>query len=95
VWGGIKQLTYNSKELMSREAINTVQKPEQLIERLVKASPFKGDLILDPFAGVGTCPVVCRRLGRHFIGFEKDSEFVHVANKRLAEVENELAERLF
>ena len=95
VWGDIKQLTYKSKELVSREALNTIQKPEQLIERLVKASSAEGDLVLDPFAGVGTCPVVCRKLGRHFIGFERNSEFVEIANKRLAVVESELAGRLF
>ena len=38
VWGDIKQLTYKSKELASRKALNTIQKPEQLIERIVKAS---------------------------------------------------------
>lgn len=84
VWGDIKQLTYKSKELASREALNTIQKPEKLIERLVKASSAAGDLVLDPFAGVGTCPVVCRRLGRHFIGIEQDEGFVATANARLA-----------
>ena len=94
VWGDIKQLTYKSKELVNRDALNTIQKPEQLIERLVKASSAAGDLVLDPFAGVGTCPVVCRKLGRHFIGFEQDAEFVNIANQRLADVENELAGRI-
>jgi site-specific DNA-methyltransferase (adenine-specific)/adenine-specific DNA-methyltransferase len=83
VWGDIKQLTYKSKELVSREALNTIQKPEQLIERLVKASSAENDLVLDPFSGVGTCPVVCRRLGRHFIGIEKDRGFVEAAKARL------------
>ena len=68
VWGDIKQLTYKSKELASREALNTIQKPEKLIERLVLASSSEGDLVLDPFAGVGTCPVVCKRTGRDFFG---------------------------
>ena len=94
VWGDIKQLTYKSKELANRDVLNTIQKPEQLIERLVKASSAAGDLVLDPFAGVGTCPVVCRKLGRHFIGFEQDAEFVNIANQRLADVENELAGRI-
>ena len=84
VWGDIKQLTYKSKELVSRDALNTIQKPEKLIERLVKASSTAGDLVLDPFAGVGTCPVVCRRLGRRFIGIEQDKRFVDAANARLA-----------
>lgn len=95
VWGDIKQLTYKSKELVSRDALNTIQKPEQLIERLVKASSAEGDVVLDPFAGVGTCPVVCRRLGRHFIGIEKDREFVEAAKKRLLKVSHDVAGRLF
>ena len=94
VWGDIKQLTYKSKELVNRDALNTIQKPEQLIKRLVKASSATGDLVLDPFAGVGTCPVVCRKLGRHFIGFEQEAEFVKIANQRMADVENELAGRI-
>ncbi|WJI27876.1 site-specific DNA-methyltransferase [Thermosynechococcus sp. QKsg1] len=95
VWGDIKQLTYKSKELVAREALNTIQKPEQLIERLVKASSNKGDLVLDPFAGVGTTPVVCKRLGRHFIAIEQDQKFVQAANERLREAEYEIAGRLF
>ena len=87
VWGDIKQLTYKSRELISRDALNTIQKPEVLIERLVKASSNEGDLVLDPFCGVGTCPVVCRRLGRRFIGIEKDRRFAAAAAERLKSVE--------
>ena len=94
VWGDIKQLTYKSKELVSGDALNTVQKPEKLIERLVKASSNPGDLVLDPFAGVGTCPAVCRRLGRRFIGIEQDEVFVEASNARLGAVARELAQRL-
>ncbi len=95
VWGDIKQLTYKSKELVSRDALNTIQKPKVLIERLIKASSSEGDLILDPFAGVGTCPVVCRKLNRHFIGIEKNEQFVLAANSRLAEIEREAEWSLF
>ena len=95
VWGDIKQLTYKSKELVSREALNTIQKPALLIERLVKASSSEGDLVLDPFTGVGTCPVVCKRLNRHFIEVERDEQFVAVANARLAEVATEAEQSLF
>jgi adenine-specific DNA-methyltransferase len=95
VWGDIKQLTYKSKELVSRDALNTIQKPELLVERLVKASSEEGDLVLDPFAGVGTCPAVCKRLGRHFIGFEKDEKFVELGDMRLHNLDNELARQLF
>ncbi|APB33645.1 putative methyltransferase [Gloeomargarita lithophora Alchichica-D10] len=87
VWGDIKQLTYQSKELVSREALNTIQKPEKLIERIILASSDPGDLVLDPFAGVGTCPVVCKRHGRNFIAFEMKAEFVSIAEERLASLD--------
>lgn len=83
VWGDIKQLIYKSKELVSRDALNTIQKPEKLIERLVLASSNPGDLVLDPFAGVGTCPVVCKRNSRRFIAFELNQEYVDAGNERL------------
>ena len=83
VWGDIKQLTYKSKELVDRKALNTVQKPEKLIERMVLASSNKGDIILDPFCGVGTVPAVCMKSGRKFIGFEKKRSFVNKIEKRL------------
>lgn len=89
VWGDIKGLTYNSKELVCRDALNTIQKPQKLIERIVLASSSKGDLVLDPFSGVGTCPVVCKRLGRRFIGFEMDETFVDMSNERLQAIESE------
>ncbi len=83
VWGDIKQLTYKSKELVCREALNTIQKPEKLMERIVLASSNPGDLVLDPFAGVGTCPVVCQKHHRDFVAFEINAEFVQLANRRL------------
>ncbi len=95
VWGDIKQLTYKSRELVCRDALNTIQKPERLIERLVKASSSEGDLVLDPFSGVGTVPVVCKKLNRHFIGIEKEKSFVAAANTRLAEVKKDADGSLF
>ena len=83
VWGDIKGLTYKSKELLDREVLNTIQKPEALMERLILASSNSADLILDPFAGVGTCPAVCKRLGRNYIAFEQNEEYVNMANKRI------------
>jgi DNA modification methylase len=88
VWGDVKQLTYKSKELVGRDALNTIQKPEKLIERLVLASSNSDDLVLDPFAGVGTCPVVCKRHFRRFLAFELNPEFVEIGNKRLAKLDH-------
>jgi DNA modification methylase len=83
VWGDIKQLTYKSQELVSRELLHTIQKPERLIERIVKASSNKGDLVFDPFVGSGTVPVVCDRLERYFLGCEMNVEYIGLANQRL------------
>lgn len=86
VWGDVKQLTYKSKELLNRELLNTVQKPIKLIERIVKASSNERDLVLDPFAGVGTTFVVCKKFKRDFIGFEINPDFVALCNKRIKKV---------
>ena len=86
VWGDVKQLTYRSKELACREVLNTIQKPEKLIERMVLASSNPGDLVLDPFAGVGTCPVVCKKNQREFIAFEINPDFIQIANRRLHKI---------
>ncbi|MDD4179712.1 MAG: site-specific DNA-methyltransferase [Candidatus Margulisbacteria bacterium] len=84
VWGDIKQLTYRSKELVGRKYLNTIQKPERLIERLVRASSNKGDLVLDPFAGVGTTLLTCRKLKRKFIGFEINAKCARLAGQRIS-----------
>jgi len=84
VWGDIKQLTYKSKELVSRAMLNTIQKPAKLIERLVLASSQPGDIVFDPFCGSGTVPVVCNHLARNFIACELNPEFVELARHRLA-----------
>lgn len=90
VWGDIKQLTYKSKELIDREYLNTIQKPEKLIERIVLASSNENDLVLDPFAGTGTTLAVCEKLNRQYIGFEKDADLIEVAQKRLEEKRNKV-----
>lgn len=95
VWGDIKQLTYKSKELVSRKFLNTIQKPKKLIERMIRASSQEGDLVLDPFAGTGTTLVVCQELNRKYIGFEINPHLVAVCNQRLKKVKLEQKSRLF
>lgn len=95
VWGDIKQLTYKSKELISRDLLNTIQKPIKLIERIIKASSKEGDLVLDPFAGVGTTFVVCKDLKRNFVGFEINRDYAEICNKRINEVESRQESKLF
>lgn len=95
VWGDIKQLTYKSKELVDRALLNTIQKPKALIERIVLASSNPGDVVLDPFAGSGTVPLVCRDLDRRFIGFEIDPKLHHICLGRLGKLNADLRSRLF
>lgn len=95
VWGDIKQLTYKSKELISRELLNTIQKPEKLIDRLVKASSSEGSVVLDPFCGVGTTYAVCKQLNRHFIGFEINPDFVQITKDRINKIGEQQRYSLF
>lgn len=61
------------------------QKPEGLVERMVKASSNPGDLVLDPFAGSGTVPRVCQQLDRGCIGIELNPDYVAGIEQRLAQ----------
>lgn len=83
VWGDIKQLTYKSKELVSRSVLNTIQKPEKLLERIVKASSNRGDIVFDLFAGTGTVHKVGMELDRVVFGCEKDVRIAEMARARL------------
>jgi modification methylase len=62
------------------------QKPEALLHRILLASSKPGDVILDPFFGTGTTGAVAKRLGRHFVGIERQPEYVEVATDRIAAV---------
>ena len=62
------------------------QKPEALLHRVLLASTRPGDLVLDPFFGTGTTGAAAKRLGRRFIGIERDETYVAVARERIAKV---------
>ncbi len=62
------------------------QKPEKLLERIVKASSNPGDVVLDTHAGTGTTFVVAKRLNRKFIGCDTDAGAVEIAKARIAAV---------
>src|ERR1700756_5011891 len=65
---------------------HSTQKPESLLHRVIVASTKPGDVILDPFFGSGTTGAVAKRLGRHFIGIEREKTYADVARARIAEV---------
>jgi site-specific DNA-methyltransferase (adenine-specific) len=59
------------------------QKPEALLERVIRASSNPSDLVLDPFAGTFTTGAVAKRLGRRFVGIEREREFIKIGVRRL------------
>jgi modification methylase len=67
--------------------LHPTQKPQALLARVMLASSRPDDLILDPFCGTGTTGAVAKRLGRRFIGVERDATYAAAAEKRIAGVE--------
>lgn len=59
--------------------------PVELPERLINLYTYPGDLVLDPFMGAGTTAVAALRTGRHFVGFDTDSDYLAIAEQRIAE----------
>lgn len=57
--------------------------PVELVDYFIKGSTEIGDLVLDPFMGTGTTGVSAKKLGRNFIGFERQQEYIDVANNRI------------
>jgi len=68
------------------QKVHNTQKPEELLLRVVLSSTKPGDLVLDPFFGTGTTGVVCKKLGRKFIGIEKNPTYLKEAKKRILKV---------
>lgn len=73
---------------------HSTQKPEALLYRVILASSNPGDVILDPFFGSGTTGAVAKKLGRHWIGIERDKRYIKVAQKRIDAVTPSSAEAL-
>jgi modification methylase len=63
--------------------LHPTQKPEALLHRVILASAAPGDVVLDPFFGTGTTGVVAKRLGRRYIGIEREPAYAEIAGKRL------------
>ena len=64
-------------------ALHPTQKPEEMLKRIILASSKRGDLVLDPFLGSGTTGVIAKRLGRNWIGIEKNQAYVKAAEERI------------
>ena len=74
-------------DIMDIQIVSTTKiegdKPEQLIQRILTASSFKLNWVLDPFARTGGIGVITKKMGRRFIGFESDQDRLLMAMKRI------------
>ncbi len=68
------------------DKVHPTQKPEALLYRVLLSSTKPGDVILDPFFGSGTTGAVAKRLGRHYIGIDRDPTYARYAEQRIAEI---------
>ncbi|KAA6204732.1 MAG: site-specific DNA-methyltransferase [Candidatus Tokpelaia sp.] len=78
--GGERLKAANGKKL------HPTQKPEALLARIMLASTRPGDIVLDPFFGSGTTGAVAKKLGRNFVGIEREESYITAARARIAAV---------
>lgn len=75
--------------------VHTTQKPEGLLYRIILSSTNPGDVILDPFFGTGTTGAVAKKLGRRYIGIERESTYIKYAEQRLKGISDILDDTIF
>lgn len=81
--GGGRVAVFTHNKHNPDSAGHETQKPLSLMLELVELFTDPGELVLDPFCGSGTTGVACLRLGRRFIGIERDEKYAAVARERL------------
>lgn len=69
------------------QKVHPTQKPEALLYRVLMASTQPGDTVLDPFFGTGTTGAVAKKLGRNWIGIDRDEDYIKAAQKRIDAIE--------
>ncbi|MCJ7532694.1 MAG: site-specific DNA-methyltransferase [Anaerolineales bacterium] len=69
---------------------HSTQKPEALLYRVILSSSKTGDIVLDPFFGSGTTGAIAKKLHRHWIGVERDPNYVKIAQERINAIQTEL-----
>ena len=97
VWIDIKNVRQEQVKNIYKKDKNTkieydTQKPKALLERIIKASSNKGDIILDLFCGSGTTMVVAKELGRRYIGCDISERAIEITEKRLSDVDGKVSE---
>ena len=74
---------------MPENTPHPTQKPEKLIAKLILASSNEGDLVFDPFLGSGTTAVTAKKLGRKYLGIEREKEYVAYSEYRLEQADSD------
>lgn len=69
------------------DKLHPTQKPEALLARVMLSSTRPGDVVLDPFFGSGTTGAVAKRLGRNFVGVEREQDYIDAATARIEAVQ--------
>ena len=63
------------------------QKPESLLHRVIVGSTNPGDVVLDPFFGTGTTGAVAKKLGRDYVGIDREDDYIKAATKRIKAIQ--------
>ncbi|SKC86984.1 DNA methyltransferase [Maledivibacter halophilus] len=84
---------YTTDRVRSEMLGYPTQKPEKLLERIIKASSNEGDIVFDCFMGSGTCQAIAMKLGRKFIGADINMGSIQITTKRLISLQKELSDK--
>jgi site-specific DNA-methyltransferase (adenine-specific) len=85
VWTEIHRIKHNK----SRDK-HPCQLPIHLLERLILLTTDENDVVLDPFSGTGTTAIAAKKLGRNYIGFELDEEYVSISKSKLKKTQENM-----
>jgi site-specific DNA-methyltransferase (adenine-specific) len=85
IWFDIHRI----KHKRDRDA-HPCQLPEKLMQRIITLTTNKDGMVFDPFCGTGTTALAAYKLGRHFVSIDIDSNYVHMATKKLFTIEQNI-----
>ena len=85
-------LSFKNKKMkdINKKTVHDTEKPIDLMAVLINNSTLEGQKILDPFMGIGTTGIACKKTGRNFIGVELDKGYYDISCKRIKETIKEL-----
>lgn len=79
----VLQISNKKMKDKNNKTIHDTEKPVELTDILVNNSSNEGDIVFDPFMGIGGCGVSCEKLDRKFIGVEINEKYYEIAKKRI------------